>query len=197
MSVYLELLRLGVMALHGETLGQRATIHGAVREAVGRSALISATLTPLCSPQVLACLLSCMCANVWRVSGVLMRWIWLVASTDAMDALGVAPAVRTCLLLHLLEAPRWEVLCYQGLPSLASTQDLPLCLGLGPLSQPGCRRWHCAALFGRSTRHICQNGGHWSYRTAALCGSRGGAPTPAGGGRVGARGRGGWKCAWR
>ena len=89
MSACLELLRLGVMALHGETLGQRATIHGAVREAVGRSALISATLTPLCSPQVLACLLSCMCANVWRVSGVLMRWIWLVASTDAMDALGV------------------------------------------------------------------------------------------------------------
>ena len=95
MSACLELLRLGVMALHGETLGQRATINGAVREAVGRSALISATLTPLCSPQVLACLLSCMCANVWRVSGVLMRWIWLVASTDAMDALGVAPAVRT------------------------------------------------------------------------------------------------------
>ena len=30
-----------------------------------------------------------MCANVWHVSGVLMRWIWLVASTDAMDALGV------------------------------------------------------------------------------------------------------------
>ena len=88
MSVYLELLRLGVMALHGETLGQRATIQGAVREAVGRSALISAPLTPLCSPQVLACLLSCMCANVWHVSGVLMRWIWLVASTDAMDALG-------------------------------------------------------------------------------------------------------------
>ena len=48
MSACLELLRLGVMALHGETLGQRATIHGAVREAVGRSALISATLTPLC-----------------------------------------------------------------------------------------------------------------------------------------------------
>ena len=64
-------------------------------EAVGRSALISATQTPLCSPKALACLLSCMCANVWHVSGVLMRWIWLVASTDAMDALGVAPAVRT------------------------------------------------------------------------------------------------------
>ena len=90
MSVYLELLRLGVMAWHGETLGHRATVHRAVREAVGRSALISATLTPLCSPQVLACLLSCMCANVWRVSGVLMRWIWLVASTDAMDALAAA-----------------------------------------------------------------------------------------------------------
>ena len=91
-SACLELLRLGVMALHGETLGQRATINGAVREAVGRSALISATQTPLCSPKALACLLSCMCANVWHVSGVLMRWIWLVASTDAMDALGVLPA---------------------------------------------------------------------------------------------------------
>ena len=33
MSACLELLRLGVMALHGETLGQRATIHGAVRDA--------------------------------------------------------------------------------------------------------------------------------------------------------------------
>ena len=108
MSACLELLRLGVMALHGETLGQRATIHGAVREAVGRSALISATLTPLCSPQVLACLLSCMCANVWRVSGVLMRWIWLVASTDAMDALGIAPAVRTCSCSHLAAVRTWQ-----------------------------------------------------------------------------------------
>ena len=45
--------------------------------------------------------------------------------------------------------------------------------------------------------YIGQNGGQCSYRTAALCGSRGGAGTPAGGGRVPARGRGGWKCAWR
>ena len=91
MGACLELLRLGVMALHGETLGQRATIlsWSSCEEAVGRSALISATQTPLCSPKALACLLSCMCANVWHVSGVLMRWIWLVASTDAMDALGV------------------------------------------------------------------------------------------------------------
>ena len=89
MSACLELLRLGMMALHGETLGHRVTIFSwsSCEEAVGRSALISATQTPLCSPKALACLLSCMCANVWHVSGVLMRWIWLVASTDAMDTL--------------------------------------------------------------------------------------------------------------
>ena len=83
-------------------------------EAVGRSALISATQTPLCSPKALACLLSCMCANVWHVSGVLMRWIWLVASTDAMDALGVAPAVRT-----------WQLLC-EGDPLGCSTRQVLL-----------------------------------------------------------------------
>ena len=36
-----------------------------------------------------ACLSSNMhVRHVWLVSGVLMRWIWLVASTDAMYALG-------------------------------------------------------------------------------------------------------------
>ena len=93
------------------SLGQRVTIFSwsSCEEAVGRSALISATQTPLCSPKALACLLSCMCANVWHVSGVLMRWIWLVASTDAMDAaLGVAPAVRTCSCSHLAAVRTWQ-----------------------------------------------------------------------------------------
>ena len=123
MSACLELLRLGVMALHGETLGQRATIHGAVREAVGRSALISATLTPLCSPQVLACLLSCMCANVWRVSGVLMRWIWLVASTDAIYALGACRfrmgEKELSLPLDCAACPHWKTLNARQLPRQA------------------------------------------------------------------------------
>ena len=76
-SACVKLLRLGVMAWHGETLGHRATVHRAVREAVGRSALISATQAPLCSSEAPACLVSCMRTNVWHGYGWIVAWIWM------------------------------------------------------------------------------------------------------------------------
>ena len=64
MSVYLELLRLGVMAWHGEKGEQRATIHRAVWELLGRAVLISTTQTSLCSPYPPACPPSPLRSNV-------------------------------------------------------------------------------------------------------------------------------------